>query len=101
MISCEYRDLAGNIQHYDLDSVVDIVRGLSSIEAGWIALIVFEPRSRKFIELRDSAPDPRGNSRSEAEEVESSYLVNNFRLSEKDVDSIKNNYGDWKFIDLT
>ncbi|TBW44761.1 hypothetical protein EZI54_23715 [Marinobacter halodurans] len=100
MITCDYFDLAGNRQSYDLDAVVDIVRGESSKKAGWVALIVFEPASKKFIELRDSPPDPRGNSKDEAEEVDENYVVSNFQLSESDIDAIKNDSSDWTFIDL-
>lgn len=100
MITCDYLDLTGNVQFYDLDAVVDIVRGESPKKTGWVALIVFEPGSKKFIELRDSPPDPRGNSKDEAEEVEESYVVSNFQLSESDINAIKKGSSDWIFIDF-
>lgn len=100
MISCEYVDLSGQKQGYDLDAVVDIVRGQSQKKIGWVALIVFDPASNKFIELRDSPPDPRGNSKSEAEEIDESYILNHFQLDQGNISSIRKHSADWVFIDL-
>jgi len=100
MIECEYLDLSGNKKSYDLDSVVEVIRGKSHKRQGWKALVIFNPSSENFIELRDSPPDPRGYSKDEAEEVNEDYLVNNFDLDEKAITSIKHNPKTWVFIDL-
>jgi len=101
MISCEYVDLSGKKQAYDLDSVVDIVRGQSQKKSGWVALIVFDPASNKFIELRDSPADARGSSKDEAEEIDESYVLSHFQLEQGDISSIRGNSTGWVFIDLT
>ncbi len=100
MINCEYVDLDGQKQTYDLDAVVDIVRGKSQKKSDWVALIVFDPASSKFIELRDSPPDPRGNSKDEAEEIDESYLLSHFQLGQLDISSIRGNPTGWVFVDL-
>lgn len=100
MITCDYLDSSGTLQSYNLDSVVDIVRGKSRKKIGWTALIVFDPESKKFIELRDSPPDPRGNSKDEAEEVQESYIISNFELNESDIYQIRKKSFEWFFIDL-
>lgn len=100
MIRCEYIDLNGKKQVCDLDSMVDIVRGQSKKKRGWVALIVFDPASNKFIELRDSPPDPKGYSKDEAEEIDDNYILNNFNLKKENISFIRRNPSVWVFIDL-
>jgi hypothetical protein len=101
MIIFDYTDLTGLKQTYDLDAVIDIIRGKSHKKEGWIALIVFDQASNKFIELRDSPPDPKGNSKDEAEEVDSIYITSHFSVNERDIEIIRKDPSQWVFIDMS
>ncbi len=101
MMPLKYLGTEGVEKMLDLDNVVDIARGPSKKKLGWSALIVFEPDSESFIELRDSPPDVKGNSRDEAEEVTATYISSAFNIDERLVLEIKNNPSDWRFVDLT
>ena len=97
---CKYIGVDGTEKSLDLDNVIDIARGPSKRKPGWIALIVFEPDSRDFVELRDSPPDVKGNSKDEAEEVTAAYIATAFKIDEKLISRIEKNPHDWRFIDL-
>jgi hypothetical protein len=99
MIEYEYLDLNGDRQNFDLDQVIEVVRGNSQKRIGWISLIVFEPTSGVFIELRDSPPDPRGNSKDEAEQVDEDYLTSSFSIDNKSLHNIRSNPTGWSFIE--
>ncbi|MCF8069328.1 MAG: hypothetical protein K9L30_12150 [Desulfobacterales bacterium] len=100
MMPCKYLGIDGVEKMLDLDNVVDIVRGDSKKKIGWSALIVFDPSSKTFVELRDSPPDVKGNSEDEAEEVTPSYISSAFNIDEKLVLDIENNIKEWRFVDL-
>lgn len=98
MMPCTYISLSGASLQMDLDAVTDIVSGPSARRAGWSALIVYEPKKRAFVELRDSPQDARGNSASEAEEVEPSYVQQNFGLSSEEITQISRAPGQWRHV---
>lgn len=100
MIEIEFTDMDGNDRPLDLDSVVDIARGASQKKEGWKALVVYDPSSARFIELRDSPPDARGNSLDEAEEVSIEYVIGAFPVSPADIKMIKRSTAEWRFIDV-
>lgn len=95
---CKYLALNGEQDIFDLDSVIDVVRGKSPVKTGWTALIVYQPESKKFIELRDSPQDFRGNSKDEAEEVTPEYVAKEFEINS---DFFLKNIKNWNFIDKT
>jgi hypothetical protein len=99
MTPCRYIKQDGEESIFDLDNVVDIVRGYSHKKEGWTSLIIFDLKTQKFIELRDSPPDIKGNSKDEAEEVSSDYLQSFFGIKENDLIRIKKAPTDWQFID--
>lgn len=97
---CKYLGIDGVERLLDLDNVIDIVRGSSKKKVGWSALIVFDPISKSFVELRDSPPDVKGYSKDEAEEVTVSYISLAFSIDERQVLNIRNNPDSWQFVDL-
>ncbi len=100
MMPLKYVGTDGAEKMLDLDDVIDIARGPSKKKIGWSALIVFDPKSESFVELRDSPPDVKGNSRDEAEEVAASYISSAFNIDEGQVLTVRNNPGSWRFVDL-
>lgn len=100
MMPCKYLSIDGVEKTLDLDTVIDIARGASKKKIGWSALIVFDPHSKTFVELRDSPQDVRGNSKDEAEEVTVSYISSAFNIDIKIVSDIENNLEEWRFVDL-
>lgn len=97
---CPYTALDGSRESLDLDSVVDVVRGKSLYRPDWQALVVYLPSSSRFIELRDSPPDVRGNSRDEAVEVSAEYLTQAFALTESQLNMLRTSPRTWKMIDF-
>jgi hypothetical protein len=91
MAPCEFRAANGTTQVLDLDAVVDIVAGQSKRKPGWSALVVLEPFSLVFVELRDGPQDFRGDCESEAEEVDDTYLAHAFSLSAADLFALRAN----------
>ena len=100
MIPCKFISLDGNELVTDLDRVVDVLEGEISHKKGWIALIVFDPITLKFIELRDSLQDLRGNSKSESVEVTLEYIQEEFSISKDKLLQFMNNPFEWEFLDL-
>ena len=83
----------------DLQAVIDFVAGSSGKRPSWKALVVYVPNERCFVELRDSPPDLRGNSQSEAEEVTENYIIESFPVTAEQISSFKSDPGHWIFID--
>lgn len=100
MMPLKYLGVDGVEAILDLDGVVDIARGPSKKKIGWSALIVFDPKSESFVELRDSPSDVKGNSRDEAEEVTVSYISSSFSIDERKILEVRNNPNGWKLVDL-
>lgn len=94
-----YQSKDGSEKSFDLDTVIDVVRGYSGQQPGWTALIVFLPKEEVFVELRSSPPDIRGNSRGEEEEVSEEYLLKNFQLSTTDINQFRAKPKKWVFRD--
>jgi hypothetical protein len=88
----------GSIAEFDLDAVFDIIRTCSVEKPGWMCLVVFDPISKEFIELRDSPPDYRGNSKDEAVEA-TKKMLHSYGLSEDQLSLIQKNPTNWKIID--
>jgi hypothetical protein len=99
MMPCSYTTLRGQQATFDLDGVVDVIRGPSPKRAGWRALIVYQADTGQFIELRDSPQDWRGNSMDEAEEVTSDYVCREFGIDYQLLRAMIVNPNDWVFID--
>ena len=99
MMPSSYLSKTGVTIKFDLDAVFDVVKGQSAIKENWNALIIFVPSTNSFVELRDSPQDYRGNSASEAEEVDPIYIKNTFFLSELQLAAFKANPKKWQFID--
>lgn len=99
MMPCTYTTLHGQQAIFDLDGVIDVVRGASPKKAGWTALIVYQAETEKFIELRDSPQDLRGNSKDEAEEVPIDYVAREFGIDSQTLKGILLNPSGWIFID--
>jgi len=100
MMPCKIISLDENELVIDLDRVVDLLEGEISHKKGWTALIVFDPISQKFIELRDSPQNIRGNSKSEAVEVTPEYIQKEFSISKDKLAQFMNNPFEWRFLDL-
>ena len=96
---CDYVTLEGRSDVLDLDAVHDVVGGRSGKRAEWSALIVFDPKSSSFVELRSSPPDIRGGSADEAEAVTESYISTQFGLSASQLAALRSRPTDWTFID--
>ena len=92
-----YQRLDGSKTSFDLDAVVDVIDGRSGIRPSWSALIVFVLATGAFVELRSSPPDYRGNSDSEAFEVEDGYLTSSFGLAADQIAAIRAKPKKWKF----
>ncbi|OHD03522.1 MAG: hypothetical protein A3H25_08460 [Sphingomonadales bacterium RIFCSPLOWO2_12_FULL_63_15] len=99
MMPCDYQALDGSVVMMDIDTVYDVVNGQSGKRAEWTALIVFDPQSRSFVELRSSPPDIRGGSAGEAEAVSESYIAAHFGLEVDQLQGIRNHPQDWVFVD--
>jgi len=96
----DFIDLSGKKREFDLDSVCEVVRGCSHRRNGWASIVVYEPGQGKFIEIRSSPQDFRGNSADEAEEVTPEYLRSAYQISETDVARFLSAPASWKLIDL-
>lgn len=99
MMPCTYTRLNGLQDIFDLDDVIDVVRGDSPSIRGWSALIVYLPLSRQFIELRETPQDLHGNSIDEAEEVNRDYVACGFGLDNQMIENLVTSPTDWIFID--
>ena len=100
MMPCKYRGIDGVERILDLDSVIDIAKFPSKKKKGWEALIVYDPVSKSFVELRDSPPDIRGNSKDEAEEVTVKYLADALKVGEIKIMQIKSDPSRWRFTEI-
>jgi len=97
---CKFMSLNGKELVTDLDRVIGLLEGYLSHKQGWIALIVYDPIMKKFIELRDSPPDIKGNSKSECVEVTLDYIENEFSISRESLNQFFANPYKWTFLDL-
>lgn len=61
--------LDGTTAEFDLDKVTNVLSGYSKEKPDWTCSVVFDPRAKRFIELRSSPQDYRGNSRGEVVEL--------------------------------
>ena len=89
----------GTEKEFDLDNVYEIIRGYCQKNERWTSMVIFEPKSRTFIELRSSPADVRGVSKDEAEEVSVSYVSNAYGISIEDLDIAQKNPKEWTLID--
>jgi len=97
-MNVEFKDLSGRIGSMDLRLAVELVAGRGK-KTNWTAMIVFLPNDKKFIELRDHPQDVRGNSTFETEEVTERYVIENYDISQSDLDRFKRKPNAWTFID--
>jgi len=81
-----------------LDTVVDVVSGESLIRLGWRALVVFDPKSGRLVELRDAPSDVRGNSPDEAEEVTEEYVCITYGIIPKDLPKLRASPHTWEHV---
>jgi hypothetical protein len=100
MMESDFLASDGIVRKFDLDSVHEIVRGTSGLYPKWNSIIVFDPSSKAFIEVRSSPPDIRGNRDDEAVEVGASYLRAHYGLSEEQLVNAMTNPTDWRLINL-
>src|SRR4051794_15952736 len=96
MMPCKFTTKSGTAASLDLDAVFDVVEGPSGRHPNWTALIIYEPTSNVLVELRDAPQDVRGNSASEAEEVDDAYVQNHFGLSEHELASLRAHPKRWR-----
>jgi hypothetical protein len=99
MMPADYIARDGSTVKFDLDSVIDVVAGYSKHRDTWTATLIWVPAKKAFVELRSSPQDYRGNSQSEAEEVESGYIKETFSLSDVELTNFKSSPSSWQFID--
>ena len=98
MILIKYTTTNNHQEIANLDSVIDVAKGESGIKIGWTALIIYNPTSNKFVELRDSPQDYQGNSMDEAEEVDEAYLINTFKIPRSALADLYSAPTEWKTI---
>ena len=98
MMLTKYTTANNHQKFIDLDSVIDVVKGESGIKTGWTALIIYDPTSKKFVELRDSPQDYQGNAMDEAEEVDEAYLINTFKIPRSALADLYSAPTEWKTI---
>ncbi|MBQ0929754.1 hypothetical protein [Ideonella alba] len=94
----EYKTLDGSTVAFDLDDVVQVVKGHSQIKQGWQSFIVYNVPTRSFIELRSSPPDYKGNSADEAEEVTEQYVCATFQLEPAQVSTLRASPRKWQLV---
>jgi len=95
---CSFQALDGSTKDFDLDAVYDFVRGYSKKKEGWASLVIYVPLAKAFVELRDSPPDFRSNSRDDAEEVTNEYLRIAYEVSDRDIAGFCRNPKNWVLI---
>ena len=98
MMPSKYSAKNGAEVEFDLDSVVDVIDGWSGALSGWQGFIVYEPRTRVFLELASTVPDVRGNSADKVIEVGDEYVSAQYGLTEQQVASIRERPADWQFL---
>jgi hypothetical protein len=99
MMQDKYAALDGSSVKFDLDDVVDVVKGYSEYKQGWNSLIVYSASTDSFIELRSSPPDYKGNSNEEAQEVTEQYVCDTFRLESAQLSMLRASPRKWQLID--
>ena len=98
MMHDEFTGLNGAKIMFDLDQVVDVVKGQSGCRSDWTALVVYNAPTRSLIELRSSPPDFRGNSADEAEEVTEQYVRGNFQMTADQLSKLRAAPHEWQLI---
>jgi hypothetical protein len=83
---------------FDLDDIVEVVKGYSKIKGGWHSLVVYDVPTHSFVELRSSPPDYKGNSADEAEEVTEQYVCDTFQLEPAEVRALLAAPRKWKLV---
>lgn len=76
-----YVDQLGVERDCDLDTLKFLARGMSGLRKGWSGLLAWVPEHNVVVELRSSAADIRGNSLSEASQVDRAYAAENYGLT--------------------
>ena len=99
MMPSDFVDLAGRRCEFDLDNVYEVVRGYSEVRAGWTSIVVYEPTLKRFIEVRSSPQDVRGDSADVAEEVTAEYISDAYGLSRQDLDRVSREPHSWRLVD--
>jgi len=94
----EYKALDGSTVAFDLDAVVQVVKGYSQHKPGWQSFIVYNVPTRSFLELRSSPPDHKGNSPDEVEEVTERYVCDTFRIEPAEVSALRASPRKWQLI---
>ena len=98
MMQDEYTALDGATVVFDLDDVVEVVKGYSQLKRGWQSLIVYNVSTRSFVELRSSPPDYKGNSADEAAEVTEQYVCDTFQLDPGQVSALRAAPRKWQLV---
>jgi hypothetical protein len=94
----KYTAIDGSAVIFDLDAVTDVVKGYSQVIRGWQSLIVYDCRTKVFIELRSSPPDIKGNSADEAGQVSEQYVCDNFQLKPAQLDALRLAPRKWEML---
>lgn len=94
----EYWGFNGVTVAYDLNDVVEVVKGFSQIKRGWQSFIVYNVPTRSFIELRSAPPDHKGNSADEAEEVTDQYVCDTFQLAQAQLSALRASPRTWQLV---
>lgn len=100
MMPAKFVAIDSTIKSFDLDNVYDIIQGYSGKLPQWTSLVMYEPIHDTLVEARSAPPDIRGGGAEETEEITLDYLEKYYGLGSKEVDLIRSNPVDWKFIDL-
>lgn len=98
MMPCDFTDLNGQQSVLDLDAVIDVVDGWSGQRVGWQAFVIYEPNTKRLVELQSTVPDVRGNSADEAIEVTDRYVIDTFGLTEGQLARLRRSPEQWTFI---
>ena len=98
MMPCKFAALDGSVRELDLDTVIDVILGFSGRRSEWTATVVYDPKSKSFVELRSSPQNYRGNSEEEAEEVSEQYMCDVFQLDQEQLGFVRRNPSQWVLI---
>lgn len=89
MMHGTYVDTNGVVCDYDLDALKVVAQGSSLINRGWSGLLAFYPQGNVLIELRSSPPNPRGDSKGEASEVDDQYAMDAYHVTAEMLNKIR------------
>jgi len=97
MMLYKYTKESGEVGQFDLDAVIDVIRGPSGSKPLWSALVLYDPEAEIFIETRDNPTENAHGTPSETVEVNEGYLQTYFSLTSKDLIRIRRSPKKWRF----